>query len=111
MQWLRVIERVALNDLNADLAFRVDPEKIVLSGRTQPATVSLGLPVPLVPSGVNAAPRFDGWAINVTWTDNSTDETGFRVERAATDAGPWTSIGSTGPGATSFDPMSTSTTA
>ena len=74
------------------------------SGFSNTACVTtLGLPVPLAPSGVNAAPRFNGWAVNVTWTDNSTDETGFRVERSATDAGPWTSIGSTGPGATSFD--------
>src|SRR5437870_2822246 len=29
---------------------------------------------------------------NVTWTDNSQSEDGFRVERAATIAGPWDSV-------------------
>lgn len=35
--------------------------------------------------------------INLTWTDNSTDETGFRIERALSNAGPFTA--GTGPAA------------
>ena len=64
---------------------------------------TLAAPVPAAPSAVNPAPRFNGYAINVTWTDNSTNETGFRVERSATDTGPWTSVGTAGPNTTSLD--------
>jgi hypothetical protein len=59
-------------------------------------------PLPAAPSGVNATP-VSGYKISITWTDNSTDETSFRVERSAADAGPWTASGKTGPGATSLD--------
>jgi hypothetical protein len=61
-----------------------------------------GLPVPAAPSNVSAAP--DAWGrIRVTWTDNAADETGFRVERSATSSGPWTTLGTTGANAVSFD--------
>jgi titin len=46
-------------------------------------------PAPPPPSGVNATPRY-GYQIDLTWIDNSTDETGFRVERSAVSTGPWT---------------------
>jgi len=63
---------------------------------------TLGLPVPAAPSAVNAAP--DAWGrIRVTWTDNAADENGFRVERSATSSGPWTTLGTTGANAVSFD--------
>jgi len=39
----------------------------------------------------------------VTWTDNATDESGFRVERSATSNGPWTTLATTGANAVSFD--------
>jgi hypothetical protein len=58
-------------------------------------------PLPRAPSAVNAMPRF-GYAFDVTWTDNSSDETGFRVERSATSAGPWTAVGTTGANVTSL---------
>jgi len=59
-------------------------------------------PLPAAPSGVSATPEFSGFRIRITWIDNATNETGFRVERSATSAGAWTSIGNTGPGVTSF---------
>lgn len=59
--------------------------------------------LPAAPSGVNAAPRFNGYAIHVTWTDNASNENGFRVERSPTTAGPWTTVGSTSSNATSLD--------
>ena len=31
--------------------------------------------------------------INLTWTDNSTNESGFRVDRALLSTGPWTQVG------------------
>ena len=51
-------------------------------------------PLPAAPSALHATPHL-GYAISVGWTDNSADETGFRAERAATNAGPWTSVGTT----------------
>jgi Tol biopolymer transport system component len=67
-------------------------------------TCATTLPPPLPPaaSGVNATPRF-GSAINITWADNSGNETGFRVERAAAGSGPWTAAGTTTANATSLD--------
>jgi hypothetical protein len=58
-------------------------------------------PVPRAPTAVNAVPSF-GYAFGVTWTDNSSDETGFRVEHAAASTGPWTSAGTTSANATSL---------
>src|SRR5207302_1334011 len=37
----------------------------------------------------------------ITWTDNSINEDGFRVERAGSDAGPWTTLVTTSQGITS----------
>ena len=49
-------------------------------------------PVPAAPSNAHAAPHQGRW-IDVSWTDNSTNETGFRVERAPARSGPWASAG------------------
>lgn len=40
--------------------------------------------------------------VAVTWTDASTDEDGFTVERSPAGAGTWTDVGSVGPNVTSF---------
>lgn len=49
------------------------------------------VPVPAAPSGVSASPN--AWnRIGVTWTDNSSDETGFRIERSSSIGGPWTNV-------------------
>jgi hypothetical protein len=40
--------------------------------------------------------------IAVSWTDNSDNEDGFRLERSATSAGPWTPAATFGPNSTSF---------
>src|SRR5207249_8353611 len=40
---------------------------------------------------------------DLTWTDNTQNEDGFRVERSATTAGPWVLAGPTGANVTSFD--------
>ena len=62
-----------------------------------------GLPVPAAPSGVRASP--DAWGrIQVIWTDNASNESGFRIERSATSSGPWASVGTVGPNvASSYD--------
>jgi len=58
-------------------------------------------PLPATPSAVHAAP-FDNWTIVITWTDNSTNEAGFRVERGATTSGPWTAAFTTDSNTTGF---------
>jgi hypothetical protein len=49
------------------------------------------------PSGVNVVPMPNGWFVDpyismvrVSWTDNSANEDGFRVEHASAPTGPWT---------------------
>lgn len=60
-----------------------------------------GLPVPAAPSNVRAAP--DAWSrIQITWSDNASNENGVRVERAATSAGPWTGLGTANPNTVTF---------
>ena len=55
---------------------------------------------PLAASKV-AAVLLNTWTVQITWTDNSINEDGFRVERAGSDAGPWTALLTTSPGITS----------
>ncbi len=57
-------------------------------------------PVPAAPSAVRAAPYFG--LIRVDWTDNSSDESAFRIERASTVGGPWTTIATFGANNTSL---------
>ncbi|HET8713803.1 MAG TPA: fibronectin type III domain-containing protein, partial [Gemmatimonadales bacterium] len=63
---------------------------------------TLALPVPAAPSAVYASPDFSS-RIRVVWVDNATNESGFRVERAASGAGPWTNLATLGPNVLSFD--------
>ena len=48
---------------------------------------------PLAPSGIAAV--VDGLNLNVTWTDNATDETGYRIERSVDGSGIWTILDNT----------------
>ena len=56
---------------------------------------------PPSPSNTRAAPR-NSTGVDVTWADNSGTEDGFRVERAASPAGPWAEVATTGPNVASF---------
>src|SRR5204862_398287 len=40
--------------------------------------------------------------INLQWVDNSSNETGTKIERAPNSAGPWNQIATVGPNVTSF---------
>jgi hypothetical protein len=57
---------------------------------------------PLAPSSANAVPLSSS-AVTVTWLDNSGTEDGFRVERSASNAGPWETAATTGPNVTSYN--------
>lgn len=54
------------------------------------ATTPAAPPHP-APTGVRAFPN-DGSAIVVVWVDNSTYESGFRIERGGAATGPWTAV-------------------
>jgi hypothetical protein len=83
-------------------AFRTTGGKTTYSAFSSAACATTpAAPVPAAASAVNAVPRF-GYAFDVTWSDNSSDETGFRVERAAASTGPWTSAGTTSANVTSL---------
>jgi hypothetical protein len=56
--------------------------------------------IPAVPSGLTAT-AVSRSQINLTWTDNSNDETGFRIERS-TNGTSFSSIASVGPNVTSY---------
>jgi hypothetical protein len=56
---------------------------------------------PPAPSNANATPASSS-AADVTWSDNSGTEDGFRVERSAASAGPWEVAAKTAPNATSY---------
>ena len=57
--------------------------------------------LPAVPSGLTVT-AISSSQINVSWTDNASNETGFKVERATASGGPWGQIGTTGTNIASF---------
>ncbi len=68
--------------------------------------------VPAAPTTL-AATAISSSQINLTWTDNSTSETGFKVEQASAAAGPFTVVATLGPNigsysVTALSPVSTS---
>lgn len=60
----------------------------------------VGSEPPAAPSGL-AATAITAAQIDLTWTDNSSDETAFHIERS-TDQAVWTSIYATAPGVTTY---------
>ena len=56
---------------------------------------------PSAPSGL-AATTVSTSQIKLTWSDLSTNETGFKVERSVGTGGTWTQVAVTGAGATSY---------
>jgi len=66
---------------------------------SQACATTLGV-VPAAPSGLVAL-AVSSSQINLTWQDNSSNETGFMVQRASGSGGPWTQIGIVGANVTS----------
>lgn len=64
-------------------------------------TATSGTP-PTAPSNLTAAST-SASSIMLTWTRNSSNETGFQVERSDGGTSPFHLVGATGPGATSFN--------
>jgi len=57
---------------------------------------------PAAPTGLTATPT-SATQINLAWTDASSDETGFEIERATAAGGPWTLLTTTAANATSYN--------
>jgi titin len=87
--WYRIVALGALGDSDVSNT---------AGGTTQPPVVVL----PAQPSGPGAT-VLSSTAIRVTWTDASTFESGFRVERATSAAGPFATAGHLAANATGFD--------
>lgn len=63
--------------------------------------IPLGAPsLPAAPSNLNATAA-SSTQINLAWTDNSSNETGFEIERGTSDSGPWAPMGTVGANVTS----------
>jgi titin len=60
------------------------------------ASTPVAAGVPSTPTATTAKST-GSTAVVIAWTDNSADETGFRVQRASSTSGPWAVAASTGP--------------
>jgi hypothetical protein len=110
----RLTSRIGARDstiIGTSFTGRVRPmsyqvKAVDFSGLTSPwgdwVVVPALLTPPAAPTGAKAAQHPDDlFVVIVDWTDNSTNETGFRIERRQ-GSGPWIEIGTTGAGEESF---------
>lgn len=74
------------------------PKEIIPQSRLFSAPSS----VPTAPSGLSAS-AVSSSQINLTWTDNSNDETGFKIERKTGAGGTWSQITTTGADVSSYN--------
>ena len=83
------------------------------SGDSLPSAVvsSQTLQPPTAPSNLVAAPVANSLQVSLTWTDNSTTETGFIIERSPNGTDTWTLVGTPAANATSFTDSSAGLTA
>jgi titin len=76
-------------------------------GHSDYANESSATTVPSAPSGLTAT-TISNTQINLAWTDNSSDENGFKIERKTGPAGTYAEIGAVGAEVTSFSNVSLS---
>ena len=72
--------------------------------RTSPGATTAATPA--APSDLTATPDAGGTQINLTWTDNAGNETGFVVERSPNGVDGWNQVGTAPANATSFSDSS-----
>jgi hypothetical protein len=70
---------------------------------TNEVTATIALPAPLAPSNL-AASAVSSTQVNLTWTDNSSNETAFAIWRQ-TGAGSWARVGVVAPNTTTFSDL------
>ena len=83
---------------------RKDTAGLLSDSRTW--TLNLSNQGPAAPTALAAALRTDG-GVNLTWTDASTDEAGFAIERALGTSTTYTEIGRVGQNATTYTDSAT----
>ena len=64
------------------------------SGVATASTLQAISAAPAAPSGLSAT-AVSSSQVNLAWTDNSSNETAFKVERGSSSSGPWTQVGTT----------------
>jgi hypothetical protein len=74
------------------------------SANSSTASASAVACKPAAPSGLSAT--LSGSSINLAWTDNSANETGFKVERSANAGGTWAQLTLTAANATTYSDSS-----
>lgn len=72
-------------------AFKRSGRKTSYATFSATACATTPVPPPAAPSNASARPTSSS-AVAIVWIDNSATETGFRLERSANVAGPWTAI-------------------
>jgi hypothetical protein len=90
-------------------SFKTAGRNTSYSAYSGPECATTLVPPVTSPSGVDVVPMRDEYfgnptysPVHVTWKDNSTNEDGFRVERASAPGGPWTEAATTAANATSL---------
>lgn len=81
-------------------SWQTTPKVTTYSSFAGPACATTFTPPPppiAAPSAVSAVPTREEYpapysAVDLAWTDNSSNEDGFRIERASSVAGPWTQM-------------------
>jgi uncharacterized protein (AIM24 family) len=71
------------------------------SGVAGATTQSSGVTIPNAPSNLTAAAGSSS-QINLSWQDNSSNETGFKIQRATSSSGPWAQIATVGANTSSY---------
>lgn len=79
-------------------AFKISGRKRTYSAFSDVACATTPNP-PAAASNASAVPQNSN-TVDVHWTDNSSNEQGFRVQRASNSSGPWSTVATTGQNAT-----------
>src|SRR5437867_5741446 len=76
--------------------------KLLIFGLLATSNAWAGKPVtPAAPSNLSAS-AVSSTEIDLSWQDNSSNESGFKIERAPTSGGTWTQIATVGGGVLSY---------
>ena len=95
------IETATMTGLTAGAAYAFRVAAVNTHGKALSDEITVTTPVPAAPSGLTATAT-GTTSVDLAWTDNSTDETGFLVQYRASGATNWTNHSpEPGPGVTS----------
>lgn len=70
------------------------------------SSVVNGKTAPAAPSSCAVAPVTASYTLRVTWADNSSDESGFSIERSNNGSSGWAEVGTVGAGVVTYDDTS-----